>query len=744
MKYKNLLLLLLFFWHLGNLAAQKSPEEIGADKCFERLAYKKAIKLYNEADRISVAGLRKLAESYSKLGDFLNAELYFTKFMQEGEFSEEDIFNYALALRSTGKYAESEKWLKEYSERFPTDQRAKDFMKNGKAIFAAMKEEGRFKIVNLAFNSAEQDFGPAFFGNKIVYSSSLRVGVQPIKRSYSWNEKPFLDLFAAEINDEGQFVEQKTLNEIQSRAVNKKYHEGPACFGDNGKIMAFTANNYSGKSRNGEIKLQIFFSELIDGVWQKEIPFKFNNSEYSVAHPWLSKDGNTMYFVSDMPGGYGGTDIYRIEKKSDKEWGDPINMGEKINTEGNEMFPFVEEKNGYMFFSSDGHLGLGGLDVFMAVMKDYAIGKVINMGANLNSKSDDFALIVDENLKKGYFSSNRDGGKGNDDIYYFEILKPFRFTKSISGKITDNRSKLLRAVKVELFDADNVLVAESFTDENGAYVFVVDADERSYYIKADKEKFETGRGELFSTASLDVEEFTADLSLERVPEFKLICQVTNKTDNEPISGVKVSILNMDKNSTEVNETQWDGAFSKMLEGYKRNQTLRLEIKFEKEGFQPKTLTYNNLLSQDGEYVIKEILEPLKVEKFETGIDIAKVIDLKPIYFESGLSTVNEASAQVLDQIVTVLNENPSMIIEINAHTDCRGAYNSNMALSDGRAKSCAAYISSRISNPSRISGKGFGETKLINNCSCEGNVEVKCSEEEHMQNRRTEFIVISK
>ena len=379
MKYKNLLLLLLFFCHLANLAAQKSPEEIGADKCFERLAYKKAVKLYNEADRISVAGLRKLAESYSKLGDFLNAELYFTKFMQEGEFSEEDIFNYALALRSTGKYTESEKWLKEYSERFPTDQRAKDFMKNGKAIFTAMKEEGRFKIINLAFNSAEQDFGPAYFGNKIVYSSSLRVGVQPIKRSYSWNEKPFLDLFAAEINDEGQFVEQKTLNEIQSRAVNKKYHEGPACFGDNGTLMAFTANNYSGKSRNGEIKLQIFFSELIDGVWQKEIPFKFNNSEYSVAHPWLSDDGKTMYFVSDMPGGYGGTDIYRIEKKSDKEWGDPINMGEKINTEGNEMFPFVEEKNGYMFFSSDGHLGLGGLDVFMAVMKDYAIGKVINM-----------------------------------------------------------------------------------------------------------------------------------------------------------------------------------------------------------------------------------------------------------------------------------------------------------------------------------------------------------------------------
>jgi outer membrane protein OmpA-like peptidoglycan-associated protein/tetratricopeptide (TPR) repeat protein len=735
---------LIFISLFSALSAQKSPQEIHADKCYERLAYKKAVKLYNEADRISVAGLRKLAESYLKLGDFSNAELYFTKFMKEGEFNEEDIYSYAMALRSMGKYVESEKWLKEYGERFPTDQRVKDFVKNGKAIFAAMKEEGRFKIVNLDFNSAEQDFGPAFFGDNIVYSSSLRVGVEPIKRSYSWNEKPFLDLFAAEVNDDGQFIGHKTLNEIQKRSINKKFHEGPACFGDNGNLMAYTANNYSGKSRNGEIKLQIFFCELVDGVWQKEVPFKYNNSEYSVAHPWLSKDGKTMYYVSDMPGGYGGTDIYRIEKKSDEEWGDPINMGEKINTEGNEMFPFVEEKNGYMFFSSDGYLGLGGLDVFMAVMKDYAIGKVINMGANLNSRFDDFALIVDENLKKGYFSSNREGGKGNDDIYYFEILKPFRFTKNISGKISDNKSKLLEAVKVELFDANNVLVADAYTDENGTYNFVVDADERSYYVKAEKEKFEAGRGELFSIASLDIEEFTANLSLERVPEFKLVCQVSNKTDNEPISGVKVSILYLDKNSNEINETQWDGTFSKMLQGFKRNQALRLEIKFEKNGYQTKTLSYSNLLSKDGEYIIKETLEPIIVEKFEAGIDIAKVINLKPIYFESASAILNDESALILDQIVKVLNENPEMIIEINAHTDCRGGYNSNMALSDSRAKSCATYISSRITNPTRISGKGFGETKLINNCSCEGNEEVKCSEEEHSQNRRTEFIVIAK
>ncbi len=736
------IIILPFLGFFSLLTAQKTPEESRADKCYERLAYKKAVVFYKEAERLTVPGMKKLADAYRFIGDFSNAEQYFTKYMEQGEFSEDDIYTYFMVLKSAGKYAESEKWLKEYSYRYPDDTRVKEYLKNDQAVIALVRDVQRYKIVNLDMNSAQQDFGTSYFGDKIIYSSSLEVGVHPIKRSYSWNEKPFLDLFAAEVSENGQLSSAITLNEIQKRAVNKKYHDGPACFAMNSNLMAMTKNNMSGKSRNGEVKLQIFFSEFKDGIWQKETPFKLNNAEYSVAHPWLSEDGNIMYFVSDMPGGFGGTDIYRIEKKSGIEWGEPVNMGEKINTEGNEMFPFFEDENDYLFFSSDGHNGVGGLDIYMAAMKNYSVRKLTNMGATLNSRFDDFALIVDKDMKKGYFSSNRDGGKGDDDIYYFEILKPFRFTKTIKGKITDEKSNILAGNEVQLLSEDGVLFASAISSQDGSFSFSVDTEDSLYYVQASKEKYESGKTEPINLTLSDAEEINTTLVLNRIPVFRFVCRVMNSSDKEPLSGVKLKIVDNATQKTELQETIWSGEFSKMLEGYKMNQNLSFEITFEKEGFQSKTLNFNKALTVEGDQIFNTSLDSVKVEKFETGIDIAKVINLKPIYFEEGTSTLNTESTQILEQIVKVLNENPTMIIEINAHTDCRGSYNSNMALSDSRAKSCATYISSRISNPLRISGKGFGETKLVNNCNCEGAEISNCSEKEHEQNRRTEFIIV--
>lgn len=740
MKYR-FIIILQFLGFFSLLTAQKTPEESRADKCYERLAYKKAVVFYKEAERLTVPGMKKLADAYRFIGDYSNAEQYFTKYMEQGEFSEDDIYTYFMVLKSAGKYAESEKWLKEYSYRYPDDTRVKEYLKNDQAVIALVRDVQRYKIVNLDINSAQQDFGTSFFGDKIIYSSSLEVGVHPIKRSYSWNEKPFLDLFAAEVSKNGQLSSAVTLNEIQKRAVNKKYHDGPACFAMNGSLMAMTKNNMSGKSRNGEVKLQIFFSEFKDGIWQKETPFKLNNAEYSVAHPWLSEDGNIMYFVSDMPGGFGGTDIYRIEKKSGIEWGEPVNMGEKINTEGNEMFPFFEDANDYLFFSSDGHNGVGGLDIYMAAMKNYSVRKLTNMGATLNSRFDDFALIVDKDMKKGYFSSNREGGKGDDDIYYFEILKPFRFTKTVRGKITDEKGNVLAGNEIQLLTEDGALFAGAISANDGTFSFSVDTEDSLYYVQASKDKYENAKSEPINLA-VDAEEISATLILNRIPEFRFVCRVLNSSDKEPLSGVKLKIVDKSTQKTQIHETIWSGEFSTMLEGYKMNQNLSFEITFEKEGFQSKTLNFNKALTVEGDQIFSTSLDSVKVEKFETGIDIAKIINLKPIYFEEGTSILNTESTQILEQIVKVLNENPTMIIEINAHTDCRGSYNSNMALSDSRAKSCATYISSRISNPLRISGKGFGETKLVNNCNCEGTEISNCSEKEHEQNRRTEFIIV--
>jgi outer membrane protein OmpA-like peptidoglycan-associated protein len=201
-------------------------------------------------------------------------------------------------------------------------------------------------------------------------------------------------------------------------------HDGPASFSNNGTVMAFTRNNYDEKRKDRVVELQICFSDYKDGKWSKPVPFFLNSRLYSIGQPCLSEDGNTMYFTSDMPGGFGGADIYRINKNEQGEWGKPENLGDKINTEADEMFPFYEEKSKVLFFSSNGRFGLGGLDIFSCAVIDSTFGPVSNIGFPLNTQYNDYAAIANPGINKGYFSSDRIGGSGGDDIYSFEFKQP--------------------------------------------------------------------------------------------------------------------------------------------------------------------------------------------------------------------------------------------------------------------------------------------------------------------------------
>ena len=206
--------------------------------------------------------------------------------------------------------------------------------------------------------------------------------------------------------------------------LNGKLNDGPASFNKDGTYMAFTRNNYHDRSKDGVVELQIYFSSQKDGKWSKPVSFNFNNKNYSVGQPCLTSDGNAMYFTSDVAGGYGGADIYRVTRDEKGEWGKPENLGEKINTEGCEMFPFFEEKSNTLFFSSDGRFGLGGLDIFSCTLSGSEVGRVYNAGFPLNTQYNDYALIVNNTISKGYFSSDRKGGSGGDDIYFLEMAEP--------------------------------------------------------------------------------------------------------------------------------------------------------------------------------------------------------------------------------------------------------------------------------------------------------------------------------
>lgn len=469
-----------------------------------------------------------------------------------------------------------------------------------------------------------------------------------IVKNSNWTGNPFYDLYVSEIED-GQLKKPKQFD----KGLNGKMHDGPASFSNDGTYMAFTKNNYKDKTKDKVVELQIHFSSFVDGKWSKPEAFILNNPEYSVGHPCLTSDGKTMYFTSDMPGGYGGADIYRTTKGEGGAWSKPENMGDKVNTEGDEMFPFFQENNNTLFFASNGRFGLGGLDVFICEMQGSAAGRVYNAGAPLNTQSDDYAVIVNNKMSTGYFSSNRNGGSGSEDLYAFDLLKAIEIQKEIKGIAKDKDENLIPATFVTLLDDKGNVLDTLTTKSDGAFTFLVDSD-KNYKLNGKKEKYSEG----------------------------------NNTAN---------------------------TFSKTA-----------------------------IVTADLILLLKK--EEVVAQKIIVGADLGKILEFNPdkIYFDFGKYDIRADAEIDLAKIIQVMNENPNMVVELGSHADCRSTKGFNQILSDNRAKASADYVKKRITKPGRIYGKGFGETKLVNGCPCEGDAVSDCSEEEHQNNRRTEFIIVKK
>ena len=731
---KTLLLVGLIFSIVATSFAQKTGKETKGDKYFNKYSFSKAIEKYKAVDGLTLEGQRNLAESYKNTNqNDLSASVY-AGFINQAEAKSEDFYNYASVLRMEGKYDESNVWMDKFKSVSPSDIRAVDYARNVNELKNIQKDVGRFTISHLAINTDNQDFGPSYFENDKVVFASSRKGLKSVKRYYNWNEMPFLDLYVSDI-DSIELVNPKQL----TKKLNNKMHEGPASFNKEGTYMAFTRNNYEGKSSEGTIKLKLFFSTKDeDGSWSKEEPFKLNSNEYSVGHASLNSDGSEMYFASDMPGGKGGVDIYKITKDKEGKWGTPINLGDKINTEGNEMFPFYQEEQGVLFFASNGHFGLGGLDLFYsAEKKDGSYDKIFNAGVPLNTRFDDFALIVDQKMKKGYFSSNREGGKGDDDIYSFLMHKPFVFGKQIKGIAKDTKGNILANTKVNLYDQTGKVIETVTTTENGAYSFNVEADKK-FKLDGTKDKYFDGNNKADTHTEEDI--VYADLILEKDPGLSLLAIVTDKKTAKVLEGVKMTIT--DNLTGEVVEylTPETGDYKRPLADKKINDRGSYNILLEKDGYFSKTVTYNTEFTKPGVY---EVHANLDLGLDPEVKDLAEMIQINPINFDLDKSFIRPDAKLELDKIVLVMNKYPGLVVELGSHTDCRASKRYNEKLSDRRAKSSAKYIKANISNPERIYGKGYGEYRLLNGCACEGKKKSTCSEEEHEKNRRTEFKVIS-
>lgn len=393
--------------------------ETKGDRYYFGYSFYKAIYQYKQVKHLSVPAQRRLADSYHHTDQPLLAEKVFLGIISAAkEVQPEDYYHAYMACKTNGKYAEADKWMQQFVKLKPNDLRAIDFLSNKSKLQDLSKNSNEYAIHHLAINTDALDFGTSFYKNKIVFSSS-RSNSQASSKKYNWTRKPFWNMYVADTS-KGEL----TTPMLFDQSLGSKWNDGPASFTHDGNFMAFTRNHLQDKGKDGIVELQIYFSTWQNGQWSTPEPFSLNDPAYSVGQPCLTVDGKMMFFTSDMPGGYGKADIYAVRKNEKGEWGAAKNLGNSVNTEADEMFPFITENQETLFFASDGHFGLGGLDIFSYPLKQGAVAKVTNRGAPVNTQYNDYGFILHETSGKGYFSSDRKGGRGGDDLYAVTMVDP--------------------------------------------------------------------------------------------------------------------------------------------------------------------------------------------------------------------------------------------------------------------------------------------------------------------------------
>ena len=467
-----------------------------ADEYFDKLWYAEAAELYEEV-------LDKGEKNYSyqiiqKVGDahYFNTNMerayhwyniLYTKYGEE--MSADNIFKYAHSLKGKGKYGKAKRLMRLYEKKQKSNEvlstESEKILKQNEIILDKILEaKPYFQVKNSIINSKYSDFSPMFMENNEIVFASARDSSFFNTRRYKWNNQPYLDLYVAKMNEDSQDLSD--VNKF-SKKINTKYHEASITFSPDNKTMYFTRNNYNKKLKrdlNGINHLQIYTSKKVDGEWTEATQVSFNSDAFSTGHPALSVDGKKLYFVSDMPGSMGETDIFVVDVAEDGSFSEPKNLGPEVNTTKKEMFPFINDKK--LYFSSNGHTGLGGLDIYEVVIdQESGFKEAKNLGQPINSKRDDFSYIVNEDTQKGYFASNRAGGKGDDDIYIFKKLEVEEVNKSaIAGVITDIvTGDLMPEALVQLLDENGIKLKELMSDEDGSFVFEDLDDTTKYTLK---------------------------------------------------------------------------------------------------------------------------------------------------------------------------------------------------------------------------------------------------------------------
>ena len=539
MKTKRILSILALSFIVTISYAQRGKVR-QAKKEYDNLAYVKTSEILLEVANNgykSVDLLQKLANSFYFNNQMKEAAQWYGELMAMSEdMDPEYYFRYAQSLKSIENYTESDKWMRKFYEADRSDLRGRAFAST--VDYLSMIEEASrdFEVVNMDINTEVSDFGTTQYQNQLVFASARGGG-----KKYKWNEQPFLDLFSADEQEDGSYSNVTAFND----QVNTKFHESTVSFTPDDQVMYFTRNNYYNnkykKSEDGTNRLKIFKATLEDGEWTNIEPVSFNSDEYSVAHPAINLKGTKMYFASDMTGTLGKSDIFEVDINPDGTLGEPVNLGPSINTEGHETFPFVNSE-GDLFFSSNGFTGLGGLDVF--VIRDFEKRRELNqqlilenIGRPINSPMDDFGYYENVATEEGFFTSNRDGGKGDDDIYSFKFPE---CEQVVEGIVKDEETdELIVGAKVTLLDAEGTALNSQIVGADGAYKFEQLECEKEYLIRIEAEDYETVE-ERFTTPKKK-QDLVINPKLERD-----VKSITEGTDLAQTLGIPIIYFDYDK------------------------------------------------------------------------------------------------------------------------------------------------------------------------------------------------------
>ncbi|MEP3389251.1 MAG: carboxypeptidase regulatory-like domain-containing protein [Reichenbachiella sp.] len=703
-----------------------------AAKYFDDLAYRKGIEVYKKAfeqlptdDTLKV----KIADGYYQIQEMDSAQRWYSEVIDRPELIVEDrhYINYAEALIYQGKYVEAKTWFEKFEANNPEDKRIKLRLDGLERQLTFYRDSIRFEVWNAPFNSEGYDFSPTFYQDGLIMVSSRRTAnmTQFLKAKYDWDDTYFLNLFSVDSNNE--------VNEF-NRRLKTSYHEGPVAFYENDTKVIFTRNSYEkgevrvsnkklsvqsskvNESKSGEVNLKLFYSEIEEnGKWSTPVELWFNDANISSGHPTVSRDGQRLYFASNREGGLGETDLYMCHWRNGV-WGEPENLGNKINTEGSEMFPFISEDD-ILYFASNGHMGLGGLDLFEVDLKNEH-AKPQNLGYPMNTASDDFGICIQSkgSDQYGYISSNRPGGKGLDDIYAFQYSQH----RSIPGQVVDLLTGLpVDNASVQVVNAAGDTVEQALTFSNGTFNFEYDMDHR-FTVLAGKSDY-----------SKDMSRFSpqqwpeGDTLVLRIMKDRLVVRgtITDEVRGDSLAQARVIVTNETTGEKFGIVTEADGAYS-----FLGHPNSTYSFMFKKYRYFSETDRLEIGDQHNGEIIFDRDLEK---------IIIGKPIGLNDIHFDLAKWDIRPDAAVELDKFTETLMENPSIIVELSTHTDSRGGDQYNFDLSDKRAKSSADYVAAHGVDHARILGQGYGESHLVNNCS-NG---IRCPESEHQKNRRAEFMI---